>query len=925
VFRVGLPLLAADRGTDLVLKITVTNATPIRLQEGAWGRRLRLLTLLALVLTVVSATMGTPTFAQEANEERKIETKFEQGDESYPAQISLDRVAIVVTEQALADDEVYNRIVAAFEGEPISGLSANIIGVKTSDATDLASLKQFINEKLASNSDFQRYISDAGLVLTIAKSEHPWILTDKIIVQIAEHSEPDLINAIAEKYDAKVVTKNTFDPRNFVIEAPAVDTLQVSNAINKHQDVSFAHPNFYRGGEWRQASVIPNDEFFRFQWNLHNGGGALGTEDADIDADKAWSFGAGSSDTIVAVIDSGFETVHPDLADAFWTNASEANGLDNYDDDKNGYVDDVHGWNFVACPYVHPKGRICGNNDVNPPAGLIKEPHGTAVAGAALARAYNGPLLYNHHEGIVGVCPNCKLLPVRFSLGQPVNTHRLSIDYAQSMGADVINISWGYRRGEPILLDTETAINNAATDGRGGLGAVVAISMTNESYNNCEHSPPDSPGPPDFPDLSSLPTAIAVAGSTNEDQVSVGGYGKCLDVLAPTDGGTLRTVTTDVKGWEGYNFARQRPGCVNPAQNRAYTFCFGGLSFSAPQVAGVAGLILSLDDWLTRDQVQRLLQDTSDKISDSVGEYSRERAHSSPGDGSQPKLGYGRINAFEAVQIVADRFNGRGGVDVFIRDNRLDWGNTEQPSSVTFERIRGFIPYWQSVDIKVDAPPFRTAPPENAEESACPGLDPDAQESQGRFAPPATSIEFGCFAHEEPMPETDNKVYVRVHNRGVKPATNVRVKLHWAVHDGANAPALPADFWSAFTSNSDAGDTSTWHPLPSQTIPSLPYSGASVAGGRYDGSSILTFEFHAPVFQQAQANADHFSLLAVVDSPDDPLSVATVLSRDPGVVTPRDNSVTLLTIPLGNSIAGNILESDGETQQNANGYTVPLR
>ena len=76
---------------------------------------------------------------------------------------------------------------------------------------------------------------------------------------------------------------------------------------------------------------------------------------------------------------------------------------------------------------------------------------------------------------------------------------------------------------------------------------------------------------------------------------------------------------------------------------------------------------------------------------------------------------------------MADPFNGRGGVDVFIRDNRLDWGNTEQPSSVTFEQTRGFIPYWQSVDIKVDAPPFRTAPPENSEELACLGLDPDAQ------------------------------------------------------------------------------------------------------------------------------------------------------------------------------------------------------
>jgi subtilisin family serine protease len=867
--------------------------------------------------------MGTPAFAQEANEERRIETKFEQGDESYPAQISLDRVAIVLTEEALTEKGVYGRIVAAFDGEPIPELPPNIIGVQTSDVTDLESLKKFLNEKVVSNNDSWKYIADSGLVLTIAKSKYPWILTNKIIVQLANDSEPDKIYEIAERHNAKVVTKNTFDPRNFVIEARAVDTLLVSNEINRTEGVSFAHPNFYRGGEWRQASVIPNDQFFRSQWNLHNGGGPLGTEDADIDADKAWSFGAGSPDTIIAVIDSGFETLHPDLADAFWTNASEANAVAGYDDDHNGYVDDVHGWNFAACPFVHPNGTGCGNNDVNPLAGLIKEAHGTAVAGAALARAYNGPLINYGHEGIVGVCPNCRLLPIRFSLGQPVNTHRLPIEYAQSKFADVVNISWGYRRGQPILLDTETAINNAATYGRGGLGTVVVISMTNESYNNCEHSPPDSPDPPDFPDLSSLPTAIAVAGSTNEDQLSVGGYGKCLDVLAPTDGGTLRSVTADVKGSDGYNFAQQRPEwqCVNPAQNRSYTFCFGGLSFSAPQVAGVAGLILSLGDWMTRDEVQNLLQDTADKISDSVAEYSVERGHSSPGDGSQPNLGYGRINAFEAVRTVADPFNGRGGVDVFMRDNRLDWGNTDQPSSVTFERIRGSIPYWQSVDIKVDAPPFRTAPPEDSEELSCLGLNPDANGSQPNPASPATSFEFGCFAHEEPMPDAQNKVYLRVHNRGVRPATNVRAKLHWASHDSATAPTLPTDFWSAFALGSDATGTSVWNPLPSQTIPVLPYSGASLAGGPDDQSAILTLDFHAPDFQQAEPQANFLSLLAVVRSLEDPLSATTIQSRDPGFVTPRDNNVSLLTIPVGNSIAGNVVESEGETTQN----TVPFR
>ena len=213
--------------------------------------------------------------------------------------------------------------------------------------------------------------------------------------------------------------------------------------------------------------------------------------------------------------------------------------------------------------------------------------------------------------------------------------------------------------------------------------------------------------------------------------------------------------------------------------------------------AGVAGLILSRDETLTRDQVQQLLQDTADKISDFAGAYSETRGFSDPAGGT-PTHGYGRINAFEAVRTVASTASGgRGGVDVFLRDNRLDWGNTEQPSNVTFESTRGFIPHWESVDIKVDAYPFRSLPP-------------------------ATSKEFDAFEHENPKSDMLNRVYVRVHNRGPRTATNVRVKLHWAFA-GGGLPALPPDFWSAFPS--DSADVSEWHPQPVQTIESLPTRG----------------------------------------------------------------------------------------------------
>ena len=224
--------------------------------------------------------------------------------------------------------------------------------------------------------------------------------------------------------------------------------------------------------------------------------------------------------------------------------------------------------------------------------------------------------------------------------------------------------------------------------------------------------------------------------------------------------------------------------------------------------------------------------------------------------------------------MVASRnVGGRGGVDVYVRDNSLDWGNTEQPSNVTFEQTRGFIPHWQSVDIKVDAPPYLTTPP-------------------------ATSVEFDAFAHENPLSSTLNKVYVRIHNRGPSDASGVRVKLHWAFA-GAGLPALPADFWPAFPSNSS--DTSTWHPLPMQMVASLAYSGASVAGGVDDRSVVLSFDFNAPAYDSALNNPGHYCLFAIVDTADDPVSTTSTNSQVPDLITPGDNNVTHKNVQLLNS------------------------
>jgi hypothetical protein len=129
------------------------------------------------------------------------------------------------------------------------------------------------------------------------------------------------------------------------------------------------------------------------------------------------------------------------------------------------------------------------------------------------------------------------------------------------------------------------------------------------------------------------------------------------------------------------------------------------------------------------------------------------------------------------------------------------------------------------------------------------------------------------------------------------------VKLIWAAHAGSLAPNLSNGFWPAFAANSDPINTSAWHPLATQTVASLPYSGASLAGTPQDASAVLALDFNAPDFDQDYPDTDHLTLLTIIDSRDDPVSPDSVLLQELGSITPRDNNITQLTIPLGGSVA----------------------
>ena len=132
---------------------------------------------------------------------------------------------------------------------------------------------------------------------------------------------------------------------------------------------------------------IPNDTLFPNMWGLNNTGQTGGTVDADIDAPEAWDIATGSEEIIVSICDSGVFYEHVDLADNMWTNEAELNGTAGVDDDNNGYIDDIHGYDFA-------------NNDAEPEDNIG---HGTHVAGTVGAVGNNG-------QGVTGVCWTVRIM-----------------------------------------------------------------------------------------------------------------------------------------------------------------------------------------------------------------------------------------------------------------------------------------------------------------------------------------------------------------------------------------------------------------------------------------------------------------------------------------------------------------------------------
>jgi len=303
------------------------------------------------------------------------------------------------------------------------------------------------------------------------------------------------------------------------------------------------------------ALSYPNDPKYSDQWALHNSGQTGGISDADIKAPGGWDITTGSQNVVVAVIDTGVDYNHPDLAANIWTNPGEIPG-NGIDDDNNGYVDDVHGYDFI-------------NNDNDP---MDDNGHGTHCAGVIGAIGNNG-------VGIAGVAWNVKIMPLKFlrSDGNGDTAASLNaIAYAKKMGADIISCSWG-----------GTSKSQALSDAIDSTDALFACAAGNEGANN------DITG--HYPSGFDSPQIISVAASNANDQMpSFSNYGATkVDVAAPGDA-ILSTYTSS----SGNQYVKMK-----------------GTSMATPHVAGLAALLLSQDSTLSPYQLKTKIMDNVDKLS----------------------------------------------------------------------------------------------------------------------------------------------------------------------------------------------------------------------------------------------------------------------------------------------------------------------
>ncbi len=384
----------------------------------------------------------------------------------------------------------------------------------------------------------------------------------------------------------------TFE-RTWVLSVPdGADLDAVARELTADPAIEYAEPD-----RARQVTLVPNDPYFASSdsWGQHFDD-LWGVK--RIGAPAAWDVTRGAG-VLVAIIDTGIDVGHPDLAANVWTNPDEIAG-NGVDDDGNGFVDDVHGWDFA-------------DDDADPHDDFL---HGTHVAGTVAAVGDNG-------MGIVGVAFESRLMAVRglgtYGAGSTSDLAE-AILYAVDNGADVINASWGGPGSSQTFADVLAAAHAA--------GVVFVAAAGNVNSDAADFFPAGDPN------------VVAVAAFTYADRrANFSNFGLTLDVGAPGGGddpppnkySSLSILSTLANGLAPLNV----PPTTLVLQNGGGSYVrLAGTSMAAPHVTGTVALILAANPGLSVEQVRQVLRTTADDR---------------PPAGVDADSGYGLVNAAAAV------------------------------------------------------------------------------------------------------------------------------------------------------------------------------------------------------------------------------------------------------------------------------------
>lgn len=350
----------------------------------------------------------------------------------------------------------------------------------------------------------------------------------------------------------------------------------------------------------------PNDPQYVNQWYL-----------PAIHAPEAWDKTTGSGKVVVAVIDSGVEVAHPDLSDNIWHNTLEL-PYNNIDDDKNGYVDDIYGWDFI-------KNRPDPSPDFKNKDKKSSFQHGTLIAGLIGATGNNAT------DG-VGLNWQVKIMPLKAldenGEGDPMTVAK-AIDYAVAQKADIISLSFVSGIGETLDNQFYLAIQRAHE-----AGIVIVAAGGNDALGISGTFDGDLDFSPRYPVCYDGPQGEPwwVIGVTaldkNDKKAPFAAYGfRCIDISAP--------------GTEMQSTLVHNPN--DPELNQSFGGKWSGTSLAAPLVTGAVALIKSLRPDLGPKEIYYILTKSTDNIEAKNLNYPRQ-------------LGAGKLNLARAVEIIEELY-----------------------------------------------------------------------------------------------------------------------------------------------------------------------------------------------------------------------------------------------------------------------------